>query len=541
MRLLHTSTLKLHEFFGDQIPSYAILSHTWGNEEVTLQDLEKEESKNRAGYAKITGCCALALSTGWEWVWIDTCCIDKTSSAELSKAINSMYRWYRDSEVCYAYLTDCFLPLGKISDVDFCKSRWFSRGWTLQELLAPGTVIFYDRNWREIGTKSSLTPQISFVTGISSQDMADPQSASIAAKMSWASRRQTSRVEDMAYSLLGIFDLTMPLLYGEGHNAFRRLQYELIVARSDDESIFAWTHDGPRPSGMLAPSPAAFADSGDVITFVNLYPLTRPPSVMGKLLVMNGMSPVRGPTEDVKTSMVILNCARQANINEPLGIRLVPGVQGYYMEADPGTLLECESPRHTKQPTRPGFYNNSLEIWLTRPYAIKVSNFTPHRFHVHLPLLKQGFRLSDEFLSDCGRLWRYNGCWQATFSSTGDVGVMMFIGGTGENFLLILAVRDNLPSVDVVVPHEMQTPSLEEITTRYRDVHYGNIRGADELFKPLQGKNHVFVTLRKKLLKGKGVNVVDVSIRQEKMTSIVVIAREEKDRNPQNPGRLSRL
>ncbi len=292
MRLLHTSTLKLHEFFGDQIPSYAILSHTWGNEEVTLQELEKEESKNRDGYAKITGCCALARSTGWEWLWIDTCCIDKTSSAELSEAINSMYRWYRDSQVCYAYLTDCFLPWGIISDVDFCKSRWFTRGWTLQELLAPGTVYFYDRDWREIGTKSSLTTQISCVTGISSQDMTDPQSASIAAKMSWASRRQTSRMEDMAYSLLGIFDLTMPLLYGEGHNAFKRLQYELIEARSDDESIFAWTHDSPRPSGILAQSSAAFAHSSDIITFVNLDRLTRPPSVTRKLLVMSGISPV---------------------------------------------------------------------------------------------------------------------------------------------------------------------------------------------------------------------------------------------------------
>ena len=512
MRLLHTSTLKLHEFFGDQIPSYAILSHTWVNEEVTLQDLEKEESKTRAGYAKITGCCALALSAGWEWVWVDACCIDKTSSAELSEAINSMYRWYRDSQVCYAYLTDCLLRLGKISDVDFCKSRWFTRGWTLQELLAPGTVIFYDRDWCEIGTRSSLTPQISSVTGISSQDMANPQNASIAAKMSWASRRQTTRVEDMAYSLLGIFDLTMPLLYGEGHNAFKRLQYELIGVRSDVESIFAWTHDGPRPSGMLAQSPAAFADSGDIIPFVNIDRLTRPPSVTGKLLVMNGISPVRGPTEDVKTSLVTLNCARQANINQPLGIRLVSGVQGYYMRADPGTLLECESPRNTKHPTRSGFYNNSLEIWLNQPYA-KVSDFTPHHFHVHLPLLKQGFRLSDEFLSNCGRLCRYNGCWQATFSSTRDVGVMMFIGDTGENFLLILAVRDNLPSVDVVVPRETQTLSLEEIATRYGDVQYGNIRGTDELFKPLQGRNHVFVTLRKKLLKGKGVNVVDVSIR----------------------------
>ena len=536
MRPLHTSTLDLYEFFGDQIPSYVIVSHTWGDEEVTLQDLKKA-SKNRAGYAKITGCCALALSNGWQWLWIDTCCIDKTSSAELSEAINSMYRWYRDAQVCYTYLTDCSLP---VEEKDFRRSRWFTRGWTLQELLAPSTVIFYDRDWCEIGTRSSLTPQISYITGISSQHMADAKSASIAAKMSWASGRQTSRVEDMAYCLLGIFDLTMPLLYGEEHNAFKRLQNELIGAGSDDESIFAWTHDGHGPSGMLAQSPAAFADSGDVVAFVNSDRLARPPSVTGKLLVMNGISPVRGPTEDVKTSLVTLNCAREANINKPLGILLVPGLQGYYMRADPGTLLECESPRNIKQPTRAGFYNNSLEIWLNEPHA-KVSILTPHCFHVHLPLLKHGFRLSDKFLSDCGRLWQYNSCWQATFSSTRDVGVMMFIGDTGEEFLLILAVRGNLPSIDVVVPSETQPPSLEEIATRYWDVHYGNIRGVDELFRPLQGKNRVFVTLRKKFLKGKGVNVVDVSIRQEKNTSIVVIAREEKDRNPQNPGRLSRL
>lgn len=499
------------------------------------QDLEKEESRNQAGYAKISGCCALALSSGWEWLWIDTCCIDKTSSAELSEAINSMYQWYRDSQVCYAYLTDCFLPSGGMSDADFCQSRWFTRGWTLQELLAPGTVIFYDRDWREIGTKSSLTPQISRITGISSQDMTDPQSANIAAKMSWASRRQTSRVEDMAYSLLGIFDLTMPLLYGEGNNAFKRLQHELIAARSDDESIYAWTNDVPGPSGMLAQSPVAFADSGDVITLGNLDQFNRPPGVKGKLLVMNGISPVRSPTEDVKSSSVTLNCARQANISGPLGIRLVIGVQGYYMRADPGTLLVCEYPRNTKQPTQPDFYNSLLGIWLDTPY-VKSTRFIPHHFHVQLPLLKEGFRLSDDFLSDCGRRWRYNGCWQATFVSPRDVGVMMYIGDTGETFLLILAVRDNLPSVDVVVPNETQTWSMEDIATRYRDVHYGNIRGADELLKPLQGKNNVFVTLRKKSLEGKIVNVVDVSITQEKFTT-----RVGNNCRPQRPSRLSRL
>ena len=525
MRLLHTSTLKLHEFFDDQIPFYVILSHTWGNDEVTLQDLEKEESKNRAGYAKITGCCALALSSGWEWVWIDTCCIDKTSSADLSEAINSMYRWYRDSQVCYAYLTDCFLHSDGISDADFCQSRWFTRGWTLQELLAPGTVIFYDRDWREVGTKSSLTPQISRATGISSDHIADPQSATIAAKMSWASGRQTSRVEDMAYSLLGLFELTMPLLYGEGNNAFKRLQHEIIAAWSDDESIYAWRHDGPGPSGMLAQSPVAFADSGDIINLVYLDQYNQSPSVKGKLVVvMNGILPVRSPTEGCKTSSVTLNCARQANLSKPLGIRLNKGFQDRYLRADPGTLLECEYPRHAKEATPPGFYNSSLEIWLDYPYFPK-PYLTPHHFHVPLPLLNEGFRLSDEFLSDCGRLWRYDGCWQATIVNARDVRVMMFIGDTGGKFSLILAVRDNLPSVDVVVPRETETWSLEEIAARYRDVYYGITRGADELSKPLQGKNHVFVTLRKKLLKGKIVNVVDVSIRQEEATTREGIAR----------------
>ena len=527
MRLLHTSTLKLHEFFDYQIPCYVILSHTWGNEEVTLQDLEKEESKNRAGYAKITGCCALALSSGWEWVWIDTCCIDKTSSADLSEAINSMYRWYRDSQVCYAYLTDCFLQSDRISDGDFCQSRWFTRGWTLQELLAPDTVIFYDRDWREIGTKSSLKPQISRITGISCQHMTNPQSASIAAKMSWASKRQTSRVEDVAYSLLGIFDLTMPLLYGEGNNAFKRLQYELIAARSDDESIYAWTHNVPGPSGMLAHSPIAFTDSGDITEFVNLDE-SKKPSVKGNLLVMNGIFLVRNGVDDVKTTSVTLNCARRASLFEPLGIRLVKGYKGYYMRAEPGTLLKCQNPRNTIRAVQPDFYNNSLEIWLDYPFPTS-TRFEDHHFHVHLPTLKERFRLSKQSLSDCGSLWRYEGCWHATIVNNLDVRMMMFMGNTGENFSLILAVRDNVPSVDVVVPPETETWSLEEITKRYRNVRYWNIRGADELFKPLQGKNHVFVTLRKNLLKGRIVNVVDVSITQEKAAKREGIAGVKRD------------
>ncbi len=198
MRLLHTSTLRLREFYGDRTPEYAILSHTWGEEGVSLQELEKPESKARAGYSKIIGCCALAQLQRWEYFWIDTCCIDKTSSAELSEAINSMFRWYRDAKVCYAYLADVsVLSLDPAAMEVFRGSRWFTRGWCLQELLAPETLVFYDRDWKEIGTKQGLQTEISIFTGIKEEHVSNPMSASTAQKMSWASKRKTTRLEDI--------------------------------------------------------------------------------------------------------------------------------------------------------------------------------------------------------------------------------------------------------------------------------------------------------------------------------------------------------
>ena len=163
----------------------------------------------------------------------DLCCIDKTSSAELSEAINSMYRWYQESGVCYAYLAD-------VPPNAFSKSRWFTRGWTLQELIAPSTVIFLDQKWQEIGTKSSLQRVISEITGIPTDILlgGDLEDASIAQRMSWASKRETTRVEDAAYCLMGIFSIHMPMLYGEGERAFIRLQEE-IMRVSDDHSLFA--------------------------------------------------------------------------------------------------------------------------------------------------------------------------------------------------------------------------------------------------------------------------------------------------------------
>lgn len=248
MRLLNTSTLKLREFYDDEIPDYAILSHTWEDGEVSFQEMEKSasapastvsdglneitrpgtraafESKSMPGYTKITQFGRLAAAEGWNYVWVDTCCIDKTSSAELSEAINSMYRWYEEAQVCYVYMTD----VSSASPQRFQWSRWFTRGWTLQELLAPSTVVFYDKDWIEIGTRWSLRGEISRATGITYESMIRPKDSSIATKMSWASNRRTTRVEDIAYCLMGLFDINMPLLYGEGQKAFMRLQYEIM-------------------------------------------------------------------------------------------------------------------------------------------------------------------------------------------------------------------------------------------------------------------------------------------------------------------------
>jgi hypothetical protein len=283
MRLLNVRTRRLEEFVGDAIPQYDILSHTWGPNEVTFKDIELEGYKS--GSVKIEGCCMQALRHGRNYVWIDTCCIDKSSSAELSEAINSMWSWYEKAAVCYAYLSD--VPFGdeiRLEDSFFRRSRWFTRGWTLQELLAPDRVLFYGSSWNFLGQKSSATIDRHFVnvlsdiTGIPSTylrtgDNGWPiESASIAQRMSWAAGRKTTRVEDVAYSLLGIFSVNMTMLYGEGNRAFTRLQEE-IMKSSPDESIFAWGTGGSLQDAaqfdraLLASSPANFEGCGNFVPF----------------------------------------------------------------------------------------------------------------------------------------------------------------------------------------------------------------------------------------------------------------------------------
>ncbi|WAO87832.1 HET domain-containing protein [Fusarium falciforme] len=267
MHLLNTTSLKLEYFVGHEIPKHAILSHRWEAEEILFEDVQTDRWPQKKGIDKVKRACLRAKDDGFEYIWIDTCCIDKSSSAELSEAINSMFKWYHGSQVCYAYLCDVSID----ETETFAKSEWFTRGWTLQELIAPQQVHFFDSQWKKIGDRLSLLDSIVKVTGIDRRVLGRGQhhrccegyenrrykgfcrcvmntssgafrqllsSFSVATRMSWASRRVTKRVEDQAYALLGLFNVNMPLLYGEGTKAFRRLQEE-IIRTSNDQSILA--------------------------------------------------------------------------------------------------------------------------------------------------------------------------------------------------------------------------------------------------------------------------------------------------------------
>lgn len=253
MWLLSTDRAELHHFASPESVTggYAILSHTWGAYEQTFEETQalRERCKKTGqnprdlAYEKVRECCILAERHGYGWVWDDTCCINKTSSTELSEAINSMFRWYSCAEVCFAYLAEvessCQLDAPMSA---FRTARWHSRGWTLQELIAPTVVIFVSRRWQTIGNKVELAPLLERITGIRRQVLTHEvhySTVSVAERMLWASNRCTTRLEDEAYCLMGLFNVNMPTIYGEGRQAFRRLQHE-IMKQSFDTSLFAW-------------------------------------------------------------------------------------------------------------------------------------------------------------------------------------------------------------------------------------------------------------------------------------------------------------
>ncbi|RAQ49367.1 hypothetical protein AFGD_002218 [Aspergillus flavus] len=285
MRLLRTNAvpLELKEFGEDKINKreikYAILSHRWGEDETSFQDLARLEEtglKATKGYKKIQRFFERAAKDGYDYAWIDTCCINKESSAELSEAINSMFRWYQLVDICYVYLQDVH-PSENLSSLNtqLQNSEWFQRGWTLQELIAPPSLVFLSNDWTDIGHKNDLSQLISKITLID-EDILRGQTRlgdySVAKRISWASARVTTRTEDTAYCLMGIFNVNMPLLYGEGRKAFIRLQEEMMKD-SDDQSIFAWDasdFQSFNTTGLLALTPVFFKNSRNIVPFRSL-------------------------------------------------------------------------------------------------------------------------------------------------------------------------------------------------------------------------------------------------------------------------------
>src|SRR3569833_4019459 len=246
MHLFSTKALGLKEFFDDKTPPYAILSHTWGPdaEELTFQDIKQGKiEKPGIGTVNLRGCLKQAQADGLAYLWNDTFCIDMSNLVQLSEAIRSMFRWYSRASVCYVYLGDVTADDARSPRSNFGASRWFTRGWTLQELLAPREVRFFNAEWKLLGTRSSLCSLIERATGFPRQillGITPLRVASVAQRMSGAARRETRRAEDRAYSLLGLFDVSVPVIYGEGgEQAFWRLQ-DQIMRTTRDDSILAW-------------------------------------------------------------------------------------------------------------------------------------------------------------------------------------------------------------------------------------------------------------------------------------------------------------
>ncbi|KAK3686557.1 hypothetical protein LTR37_019696 [Vermiconidia calcicola] len=303
MRLLHTETYELVDVEElAEKPPYAILSHRWKGKEIVFKDLSsaplspfERRAESFKSFTKIKEACARAKEHELNYIWIDTCCIDKSSSEELRKELNSMFKWYHEAQICYTFLFDVTFS-GRNermfdSNLKHRKekenprdqaSEWFERGWTLQELLAPVRMEFYDQHWKSMGTRDehAVLPKTSVPRG------------ERRGETSWMAGRVTRDVEDIAYSLLGIFNVNLIPQYGEGHKAFSRLQETIVAGTgSFDESLFAWQlpDNGelkcyrkvkPQPEkdpvesipkfedsnwGLLAPSPDCFEQSTDVV------------------------------------------------------------------------------------------------------------------------------------------------------------------------------------------------------------------------------------------------------------------------------------
>jgi hypothetical protein len=357
MRLINTTTLRLEDFMANP-PPYAILSHTWEDGEVTLQDFtdpNRSVATSKNGFTKIQHTCRQAKQNNIAYAWVDTCCIDKTGSAELTEAINSMFAWYAASKVCYVFLSDLD-PMDAVDPIEptpkFAGSRWFTRGWTLQELIAPKVVEFYDQEWTLRGTRDSLVKALEVVTLIDGQVLQDSTVLAdipVARRMSWAAKRTTTRVEDIAYCLLGIFDVSMPMLYGEGEKAFIRLQEE-IAKGTNDLTLFAWQARDVDASvqkyrGILAVSPAEFLNASSIVAndeprFTDEFNMTNKGL---RINIWLGSGPGGA-------HVLNLNCSPRDDLTQQIGIYLTLHGAGTYARDQPDKFVLREQSQVARYP-----------------------------------------------------------------------------------------------------------------------------------------------------------------------------------------------
>ncbi|KAL4078956.1 hypothetical protein V8B97DRAFT_1097792 [Scleroderma yunnanense] len=332
----------LKHFYGTELDGiqYAVLSHCFcATEEQELRfneirDLSIDAAgklEKHVGYQKIVWGCNKAHTDGIEWLWAAPCCVSWENSTDLSKAVNSMYRWYANSVHCYAYLHDVYKHTLPPKDIPWtlAESKWFSCCWTLQVLIATRNIRFVNCHWVEIGTKTNLVSRLATLTnipqGILSHGLPPrqhPLRPSVAQIMSWSAKRHANRVEEHAYSLIGLFEVHMTVQYGEKENAFQRLQ-EAIIKEYNDHTIFAWFGNERRGS-VLADKPSCFEDSSDII---RLDPLTafatECPEAIAQLKVHRGFQvtkrgialwlPVIRGSGSRKHAQAKLACCRKGN------------------------------------------------------------------------------------------------------------------------------------------------------------------------------------------------------------------------------------
>ena len=450
-----------------------------------------------------------------------------------------MYGRYENAQVCYVYLADVSLTKW---EEEFPISRWFLRGWTLQELLAPRTVVFYSKDWKELGTKWSLRDEISEATGITHDQMIDHKRVNVATKMSWAAMRETTRIEDTAYSLLGLFDINMPLLYGEGDKAFIKLQQEILQTQAHDESIFAWADAKTYHCGLLARSPAAFALSGNIISVKNPNSLIKPLMVTKRLLTIDGFDSkaeyqLQNSIQYIRepSPYIVLNCIQKDTDSRLVGIELIErdldyfttsssGVSekpnsflDYFVRSHPERLLLCPSFRGSVESINPPFYHRTMTVSLDHnPF---MPSITFEKFTTIIPSLNDaGFIASEKYPRDASFTnlpsgfplhFRPEG-WKVIQDEYNlPVAGIMFRSQDKEAFALFLTAKESGVSVDIFLPKN--TGTLKDIIKNV-SLHLRRRENADRSSSQLQVKHEVCATSRKRFMNNELVCYVDLKI-----------------------------